>query len=245
MQTQNNKLIKKKSRKHDHQNSIQLLIFRISKSPLISQTVPLHEIVNYGFWDRVVVAGAASFVVRDYRMNSVWQPVVGGATGTLSAYNSSAFRYAIYRALRYALKIQVTCNESFGVSCGVVFSDTQPSTVITTYALALKSLMSSNTGLRGTLGYSTGPGKFVSKLVKTYIADVVGDPLNYYASDNYVATLGTPLIAVPVAGTNPAQTVWASFVVVSDGPGQNLTNGVFLDWQALVNTLNYSVRIDA
>jgi len=238
---------KKVKRRVDHQALEREMIARVPRGLFHKFAGKPWDQEYFGFSDSLVVSGASPFLVRDYRINSGWQPVPGGLTGTMSMYTSSAFKYAIYRALTHYLGIAVNNNELFRVSGYVIFSDTQPSTKITSYALAVQYAKAAFAYLQFSLGYATGQGRFdqLRRPIKNPIAEIVGNPLDYYASDNYAGTLGTPLIAIPVAGTNPAQTVWASFVIYSDGPLQNLTNGVFLDWESYTRILLYSLRIDA
>jgi len=239
---------KKRTRKRvDHQVLEREMIARIPRGLAHRFSGKPCDQEYFGFADSLVMSGASPFLVRDYRMNSGWQPVPGGLTGTMSMYTSSAIKYAIYRCLTYFLGIAVSNNELFRVGGYVIFSDTQPSTLITSYALAVQYAKAAYACLQFSLGYATGQGRFdtLRRPIKQPIAEVVGNPLDYYASDNYAGTLGRPLIAVPVAGTNPAQTVWASLVVYSDGPGMNLTNGVFLDWESYTRTFLYSLLINA
>jgi len=229
----------------NHETLLQLFISSLKKPMGFNETVPLHEIIRYSLWDRFVLQGASPFLVREYTLNDVWQPFAGGLTGSMSGYNSSAFRYALFKVISSIIKVMLTSNENFGMSFYFIVSDTQPSTLITTYALALKYGLSSNIAFTGTVGYSTGGSRFVSKPHKVMIADVVANSLAYYGDNTYGGSLGTPLIAVPVVGVSPNQKIWGALVLVSDVVGQNLTNGAFCDVQLRARTLNYSVRIDA
>jgi hypothetical protein len=188
----------------------------------------------------MVVQGASSFIVVDFRINSVWQSLVGGPTGVMSGYNCSAFSYASYRVEGFKLNIKVVSNEpGIGMSFGVVFNDTQPSTKISTYQQALTTLASTATYFRATVGSTAGMSRYISKTENVSPAHVVGNPLMYYSDRDFSGSLGTPLIAVPIPGTNPNQAVWASFILLSESSATNLTNGCFLDWDAEYHTRTY------
>jgi hypothetical protein len=187
--------------------------------------------VKCRYYDRPVVQNNTTpFIVREYRINSVYQPIVSGPTATASGYNGSVARYNSYRVEHYALNIRVASNENFSMSFGVIFNDTQPSTLITTYQQALTAITSSGSTIRGMVGNSAGNSKYESSTIKLTPGSVVGNPLSYFSDLDYTGS----------TGFNPAQAVWAAFILVSDGVLMNLTNGVFLDWDSSMTTRFYS-----
>jgi len=213
---------------------------RVPSYKMLRGPIPQDRLVNIRDFQKILVQGAVPFIVQDFRINSVWQSRPGGATGVMSGYNSSAFAYASYRVEGFKLNIKVISNEpNIGLSFGVVFNDTQPSTVISTYQQALTALASTATYFRGNVGETTGMSRYVSKTVSVPPAHVVGNPLMYYSDRDFSGSLGTPLIAVPIAGTNPNQAVWASFILLAESSATNLTNGCFLDWDAEYVTRTY------
>jgi hypothetical protein len=198
--------------------------------------------VNHRYFERFQVAGAVSFVVVDFRINSIWQPRSGGPTGTTAGYISTAFRYGNYRVEDLKLRIQVNSNEpGIPLSFGVVMSDVQPSTAISTYAMAETVLAGSAVYFKGTVGETSGMSRYVSPLVTVSPAHILGNPLEYFADRDFTGTYGTPVIAVPIPGTNPNQAIWASFILLSDNAVTPLTNGAFLDWDAELMTRAFSL----
>ncbi len=192
---------------------------------------PMFELVPCRFYDRLVVQGAASFLVVDFRLNSVWQPVVGGATGVVSGYVGASARYESYRVERYKYSIRVNSNENFAVSFAVIFSDRQQSTVISTYQQALTAITSSYTSISEMVGTTAGYSIYRSPTITVYPGHVTGNPLMYMADRDFSSS----------TGASPGQSVWGAFVVASDTSAQNLINGVFLDWNAEILTRFFSV----
>ncbi len=192
---------------------------------------PMFEMVPCRFFDRLVVQGAVSFIVLDFRINSVWQPVLGGATGVVSGYAGAAARYESYRVERYKFSIRVNANENFACSFAVIFSDRQQSTVISTYQQALTAVTSGGHTLSDMVGTTAGSSKYDSRVFTVYPGHVVGNPLMYVADRDFSSS----------TGANPSQSVWGAFILVSDTSAQNLTNGVFLDWNAEIYTRFFSV----
>jgi len=209
-----------------------LLMIRIPKSLGLGGPFTPDEVVRCRYFERIQVAAASPFLVIDFRMNSVWQPRVGGATGTASGYAGSVIRYASNRVFDFRMTTRVTSNEpAISVSFAMIFSDTQPSTVITTYQQALTAFGSTFSYNRGTVGQTTGMSRYVSPSVKMSPGQVVGDLSMVFSDRDFAAP----------SGANPNQAVWVSFIAISEIVGINLTNGVFLDYDVEMRTLFFSV----
>jgi len=240
--SRNLKLRNRNGKKQRASNAL-INIVNVSRVPafsLMKGPFPQDQLVNMHYFSKKVVQGAVSFITIDLRINSIWQPEVGGPTGVLSGYNGSAFRYASYRVENFKLCIRVVSNEpNIGMSFAVIFNDTQPSTTISTYQQALTASVSSASLIRGSVGETTGMSRFVSPTVSIPPSSVVGNPLMYYSDRDFSGSLGTPLVAAPVAGTNPNQAVWGTFILLAESSATNLTNGCFLDWDAEYVTRTY------
>jgi len=240
----NNGSNKSKNRKVVNQNQMLAVLnsSHIPKSGGLKGPFPQNEIVRYRYFERLQISSATqSFVAIDFRMNSVWQPRSGGPTGTCSGYNGSAFRFANYHVEGFKLRIRVNANDpNLTMSFGVVMNDTQIGPILSSYTQAQTYLASSGSYLRGIVGETSGMSRFISKLASVPPGRIVGD-LIYNSDRDYVGTLGTPLIAAPVAGTNPNQAVWATFILLNDNSATALNNGCFLDWDAELVTRNFSV----
>ncbi len=192
----------------------------VPRSAGLSGPYPQSDSVNCRFFNRITVSGAANFLVVDFRINSVWQPQVGGVTGTVSGYAGSAARYASYRVEWFKMSIRVVCAEAANaVSFAMVLNDTQPSTVITTYQQALTAFGSSASYFRNTVGQISGQPVYRSPQLSISPGSVVGNPLMYFSDRDFASP----------TGSNPNQAAWASFVALSDATGVNLTSGVILD----------------
>lgn len=205
---------------------------------------PQSEIVSFRYTDRIQINSVAnSYAVVDFRMNSVWQPRFGGPTGTSSGYVGSAFRYLNYRVENFKFRIRTNSNEpNISLSFGMILNDSQISILLTSFQTALTLLGSPGTYAKGTIGETTGMSRYVSPTFSVSPAKIVGNPLMYYSDRDYTGTLGTPLIAVPINGTNPNQISWGGFVVVSETPAIPITNGLFADFDFEMTTRLFSVN---
>jgi len=224
-------VIKRKMNRED-KIAHHLMMIRIPKSLGLGGPFSPDEVVRCRYFERIQAAAASPFFVIDFRMNSVWQPRVGGATGTASGYLGSVARYASSRVFDTGLTIRVASNEpNISVSFAIVYSDIQPSTVITTYQQALTAFTSTFSYCRGTVGETTGMSIYKSARVKMSPGQVVGDLSMVFDDRDFAAQ----------AGANPNQAVWVSFIAVSESAAINLTNGVFLDYDVELRTLFFSV----
>lgn len=193
---------------------------------------PQEEMINYRFYERLAVQGSASFVVVDYRVNSVWQP--RSATGTSSGYVGSSARYASYRVENFKLTINVAADEStLNVAFGVIFNDTQPSTIITTYQQAETAITSPMSYFRGTVGIVSGMSIYRSPGLSINPGAIVGNPLMYFSDRDFASPFGS----------NPNQAVWCSFIAISSGSSSNLTAGITLTWDSEMRTRNFGPLI--
>jgi len=177
-------------------------------------------------------AGAVPFSVIDFRLNSIWQPFVGGATGTASGYAGASNIYSNYHVERVTISFTVAANETANsCSFGFVLNDTQPSTLINTYAKAFTALGSRMCFLRSTIGDTAGTSLFRSRSKAINAGDIVGNPLAYFGGLDFSGSMGA----------NPNQAVWGSFVLMSESASLNITAGVITTIRICQRTRLYGV----
>lgn len=203
------------------------------KSPGISVVhgpFPQFELIKYFYTFTENPAGAFTFQALDFRANSVWQPLVGGATGTLSGYSGSAARYASSRVESLRFRFRVANNEAANsISFGVIGNDTQPSTVITTYQQALTAIGSSRSFVRDTVGFTSGMSIYRSQWFRTTPGSLVGDPMMVLSDRDFSAPFGA----------NPNQIAWLGFVVLSESAGVNITAGCYVTMEIEYRARNF------
>jgi len=187
-----------------------------------------------------LVPGGVSFYVRDWRMNSVYDPdpAIGG--GTVSGFSQFAAIWNIYRVDRMRFRYEVESMETTQpVQFYFTMKDYQPSTVLTTYALCQDAAEVSGATQPHVLGVLTGNNIYRSSNGRNpdnqwtpWInpASILGDPLLYRASAGYS---GQGL-------ANPTSVIWLSFVLMADGPGGTMPNGVVLNIEMEFQTMWFS-----
>jgi len=199
---------------------------------------PPHERVIMAFEQSYIIQGAAPFIVYDFKMNT---PVVPdptlGATYPATGVPSWSQIYNQYIVEFFELRYVVTANEpTFPVSFGFTLKDFQPSGAGTTYKLASNLLAIEPTDGFHSIGETTGMSMWDSnihakpKLKPISPAAIVGNPFEYHGELSYSSSFATV----------PAQSLWASFVLLSVNSSTNLTNGVKLTVSLLYHTLMFS-----
>jgi hypothetical protein len=182
---------------------------------------PMTEIVKMSFVEPNLVINSAvsSFVVREWRINDIFDPdpLVGG--GTVAGYTYYSTAYNRYRVFKHVSKFTVCGNEpAVPVSFGLIWRDARPSLSITSYATALDALeIGPSTGLM-MVGQTTGASIYRSRLNGLHPGALMGDPQEYMSDISWGGS----------TGSSPGQTVWMAFIAVSISPLINLTNGVLL-----------------
>jgi len=186
--------------------------------------IPLSQIYRFGYFVRGVLQNAAaSFAVADFRINVPRQPVVGGPIGPCAGWTSFSASYLGAIVQTFKVKLTVEANEpGLSLSAYLIFSDTQPSTLITTYALALTNTHSINTFAHCSVSQTTGMSRAVNKMVIVKPGQILGNPMNYHAESDYVQE----------QAVNPPSIIWCSVVVVSPVATTFIPNGIIFDFDA-------------
>jgi len=165
-------------------------------------------------------------------MNSVYDPdpAIGG--GTLAGFTQLAAIYNIYQVIRFRFRYEVANLETTEpVQFGFTMKDYQPSTVATTYALAQDLLEVAPTTGPHTCGVLAGNSTYKSRWFSIHPGAVVGNNLLYMSTAGYSSAINT----------NPSSIVWNSFVLMAEGPGATLPNGVILNLYMEFTTRFYSL----
>ncbi len=178
-----------------------------------------------------VSGGAASFQIYELRCNAAYQP---DAATSPPAFSQLAAIYNSYKVTHVRVRYNISSNEpSIPVFFGLIFRDAQPSTVLTTYTLAVESLSISPTSGPEIVGETTGMSVYKSRWYKIMPAAIVGNALDYYGSTTFEGG----------ASANPTDLVWVALVMYSYASGTNLTNGAFRDFYLEMTTRFYSLKI--
>jgi len=214
--------------KQDEFNS--LMVMKLPKELLGSAAFPSTMKRKLLFHSNNLLQGAVPFIVSDFRLNGAFSP---DGAGSCTGFSQLAAIYSFYKVITCKFRYNVAANENaLPVFFGVVCRDIQPSTTITTYAIAKDSLeLAPTTGIQ-LVGETSGQGIYRSRWYKINPASVLGNAIEYYAQVSYSNA----------TSNNPTNLIWASFVLYSSLVGTNLTNGVFLDFYLELTTEFYSVK---
>jgi hypothetical protein len=218
----NNNRRRRNGRQGTENNEYERLISTsIPKSLMGSSPFPPQMIRKLVYYEPnlAIAPGAVSFFIRDWRMNSAYDPdpAVGG--GSLVGFTQLAAIYNIYQVIRYRFRYEVTSAEANqALQFGWCMRDYQPSTTATTYAMAQDLLEQSPTTGPHMVSQIAGQPVYRSPWYKIHPAAVVGNELLYMSTAGYSA----------VINSNPASVVWNSFVLMADGSSGTIPNGVVL-----------------
>jgi hypothetical protein len=194
-----------------------------------SQIVSLRAIFNF------TQNTGVTFSCNDYRINSLYQFDIVGATSTdFSGTTQLAAIYESYHVERISVKFELnSIDAAQPIGYGLVFKDTQPSTLITTRAHAINSLEVTPTTGPHVVGVATGMSVFRSRVYTIDIGRVLGNPISYQSDIDYTSSFGA---------FNPAQALWMGGVAYSVG-GVASTSGVEVMLTVDLRVRVYSIRV--
>jgi len=204
----------------------------IPKNLRVPFPFPESRIVTVATNLNFVMQGAATFFVRDYRINSLFNfDLTGGGTNDFSGVTQLAAIYDSYHVSRIRVKFNLTGNETAQpVFFGVTFKDDQPSVSITTFAKTVNALEVAPTTGPLVVGQTNAMSIFRTQWYQIQHGSVVGNPLSYNADQSYTAAFGA----------NPNQSVWMGLVAY--GVGGNLTGGVIVQMSVELTLRAYSLK---
>jgi hypothetical protein len=174
------------------------------------------------FEPNLVLQSAASFLVREWRINDVYDPdpLLGG--GTVAGFNELAAIYRLWRVENFRVRFEVASNEpALPLTFGIIFRDIRPSTVIAAYADAQNAMEVAPTSGPALVGQTTGNSVYRSPWYKLRPGSIVGNPISYMSDIAYQGTGGS-------APVSPTQNVWLAFLLLSIGAVNPLTNGAIV-----------------
>jgi len=139
--------------------------------------------------------------------------------------------YGFYIVENFKVRFNLAANEpAEPVFFGLIFRDIQPSTTVTTYALAQNCLEIGPCTQSNLIGETTGSSVYRSRWYTITPDQVLGASVSYYGNANYSAAVTA----------NPTAILWCAFIMYSIAAGTNLTNGAFLQIKLKFKTRFYS-----
>lgn len=209
----------------------QLMDLKVPKSLSSTSPFPNDMTRKLLFHTVGVSGGAASFFIYELRCNAAYQP--DGASSP-PAFSQLAAIYNSYKVTHVRVRFNIASNEpAVPVFFGLIFRDSQPSTTLTTYSLAVEALTIAPTSGPELVGETSGMSVFKSKWFKVMPAAIVGNALDYFGSTTFEGG----------SSSNPTDLVWVALVMYSYASGTNLTNGAFRDLYLEMTTRFYSLKI--
>jgi len=174
--------------------------------------------------DGAAQAAAAPFAVIEARLADPTNSGFSGGSGAFVVATAGILdmaAYALARVKTATVMVSGTSNDP-GAVCAIslIFSDTQPSTVITTFALAKAAQIGYLSTPVRKIAVSTGNSAFQIPPITLTARQVIGDIMPY--SDRDFVTTVNPAHSAPV------QEWWTACVVTSVNAATNLTNGLDL-----------------
>jgi len=167
---------------------------------------------------------AAGYAVIECRLadptNTGFANGVGTGTFTIATAGiADMAAYSLARVRSATVEVSGTSNDTSAViACNLIFSDTQPSTVITTFALAKAAQINYfHTPIRK-IAIAAGNSAFRFAPCTVSARQVIGDVMPI--TDRDFVTVVNPSHSAPV------QEWWCALVVTSIASGTNLTNGL-------------------
>lgn len=168
------------------------------------------------FEPNLIIQGASTAVLKEWRINSAFDPDVLLGGGTVAGYNELAKIYNQYRVEKVRVRYNVAGNEpGLPVIFGLVFRDLQPSTKLLLYGDYVNALEVAPTTGPNLVGEASGQSVFRSPWYPIHMGDIVGDRLTYLSDLSYSSS---------VSG-NPTQLLWMALLAFSPS-SSNLTNGI-------------------
>lgn len=198
----------------------QLHSVRIPRILNKSSPIPQFVMRKQNFFEpTLVLQGATTFLLREWRINALFDPdpLIGG--GTVSGYSQFALLHNAHIVEYFRCHYDVAGNEPASpVVFGIIFRDVQPSTTILTHSNAVNALEQAPTDGVHIVGQTSGMDVFRSPMYKIKPGDIVGNPLQYLSNIAFASATNSV----------PTQLVWMAFIAIS-GTGGPLTNGCILD----------------
>lgn len=209
------------------QNQKRAIVARPRKIPIgLERPYPPKKMIKIVTTSDGPAQAAAPFLVLDFRLMDFTNSILVGGTGAfVSATTGLAdmSAYALGRTILARIKVSGSSYEGVQVdSINIVFSDTQVSTTVATFAQAKAAALSGlHTPIRK-IPTVTGNPAFILPPIKVAPLKIVGDEM-VLADRDFVTTVN------PVAAA-PNQEIWGAIIVTSTNAATNLVLGLDLSY---------------
>jgi hypothetical protein len=188
--------------------------------------------------DGPVQAALASFAVINFRLMDFTNSILAGGTGAfLSATTGLAdmTAYALGRTVLCKIKITGSSYEGVNIdSINVVFSDTQVSTTVATFAQAKAAAISGLHTPIKKIPTTTGNPAFSLPKIKIAPYTVLGDTMVLTDRD-FVTTVNPVAVA-------PNQEIWGAIIVTATNAATNLVLGLDVSF-TIISTVEAFSRL--
>jgi hypothetical protein len=155
-----------------------------------------------------------NFLVYSMRINDLYDPDPLLLSGSVSNFKEMMQFYSYYRVMHSWIKWQVINLETFPLSCGLVFTQSNLTGVISTLADAQNALENDFASEVKTISAKGGLDRTTFTVNEFNIAKLLGEELQYKAELNYTG-LGLATPSIPL---------WVNFIVWAP-TGAVLANG--------------------
>jgi len=223
-------LLMKRGRNKQKKPNNQLNVVGTSKANSVSlhrdAIMPFSIMREISYVDSTVARNnpGNSYLVTGIRINDPYDPDPAILSGSISGFKELMQFYNNYRVVSNTVDVTIANQESFPLIWGLVFSQTNILSLISTSAAALNVLEN---------GYSTGARTISGKggldrdtqVCKIPLKDLVGNAQLYSGDTQYTGTVTS----------SPAISLWCFLIVVS-GSGAALTNGFVFNSKYTYNT---------
>lgn len=184
----------------------------------------------------IIQAAAADFVVYESRLMSLAQQGFSGGTAAAPVVSNvglaDATAYALGRAKSFRISVNGSVYEGTNANdINMIFSDTQPSTVITTRALAQAASASYLHTKVQVLGVLTGQSRFRIPTVQTSAKQIVPD-LEVSSDRDFICGLNPTAVST--------QELWVAIIVTSQAAGLAIALGLQIDIEIITRFKAFS-----
>lgn len=155
-----------------------------------------------------------SFLVYGMRINDLNDPDPGILSGVLSNFKEMMQFYGNYRVLTVQINWHVVNLETFPVSCGIVFSQTNLTGVIGSLSDAQNAFENDFATPLRTISGNAGMNRTNFRLPILQLSSLLGDSRQYHSDVNYSG----------IGLSTPTTPLWANFIVFAP-TGSTLSNG--------------------
>ena len=189
---------------------------RLPNSVHFNSIMPSRKFATLKYLDGSTVRNnpGGSFLVYSMRINDLYDPDPAILSGSVSNFKEMMQFYSFYRVLNTSIEWSVVNLEVFPLSCGIVFSQTNLTGVISSLADCQNAMENDFVVPLRTISGTQGMNRTSFNVNRLRLARLLGAGLQYRAESNY-SGLGLATPAIPL---------WANFIVFAPS-GASMTNG--------------------